>query len=173
MSKKSPTTSSKSSIYSIHDPTGYIAPSLQDMLGVEYLSTTESFPGVFPVICTIHGLNNRLMVNLVCKRSSAKAVPVNVIFLIHTGSPSTFLSSQAMEALIGRPGCNVGRSLDIEIHSDVVINCHLSPPDKHFADVNVLGTDFMVKNNLSLVANYRKTKCALGSFEWTFGEISE
>ena len=35
-----------------------------------------------------------------------------------------------------------------------VINCYLSPREKHFANVNVLGADFWVKNGLTLKANY-------------------
>jgi hypothetical protein len=62
--EQSPTTS-ESSTGSIHDPPGYIKPSLQDMLftditaeellivakalGVKYLSSAVSFPGCFPV----------------------------------------------------------------------------------------------------------------------------
>jgi hypothetical protein len=34
------------------------------------------------------------------------------------------------------------------------IECHISPHDKHFADVNVLGADFLVKNGLTLKVNY-------------------
>jgi hypothetical protein len=40
------------------------------------------------------------------------------------------------------------------IHTKKVIKCHLSPHDKHFADVNVLGADFLVENGLALKANY-------------------
>ena len=65
MAKQSTTTESSSSTYSIHDPPGYIKPSLQDMLftdidaeellkiaerlGVDYLGPAAEFPGSFPV----------------------------------------------------------------------------------------------------------------------------
>jgi hypothetical protein len=61
-----------------------------------------------------------------------------------------------MEALVGKPGCNIGPTMDVMIHSDNVITCHLSPHDKHFADVNVLGMDFLSENMLSLSMDYKQ-----------------
>lgn len=159
--------------YSIHDPPGYIKPSLQDFLltdippeelrvaiahrlGVEYLSPAASFPGSFPVQGKLHGLNNRLMINLACRKEGSDSQPINVIFAIVTGSPVSYLSAEAMEALAGKPGCKVGRIIDVMIHSDTVIECHLSPHDKHFASVNVLGMDFLSENKLSLSMDYVK-----------------
>jgi hypothetical protein len=171
MSTSSPT-ASESSTYSIHDPPGYIKPSLQDILltditaeellkiaerlGVDYLGPAAEFPSSFPVDGKIHGNNKRLMVSLSCRKEGNNSKPINIIFLIDTGSPNTFLSDKAMEALVGKPGCNIGSTMDVMIHSDNVITCHLSPHDKHFADVNVLGMDFMAKNLLSLSMNYKK-----------------
>jgi hypothetical protein len=82
--------------------------------------------------------------------------PINIIFLISTGSPNTFLCEKAMEALVGKPGCNIGTTMTVMIHSDVVITCHLSTHDKHFLGVNVLGMDFLSKNLLSLSMNYKE-----------------
>jgi hypothetical protein len=60
-----------------------------------------------------------------------------------------------MEALVGKPGCNIGPTMDVMIHTKKVIVCHLSPHDKHFADVNVLGMDFLSKNLISLSMDYK------------------
>ncbi len=57
-----------------------------------------------------------------------------------------------MEALIGNPGSHLPQQLPVMIHAKKVIECHLSPRDKHFADVNVLGADFLVENGLTLKA---------------------
>ncbi len=175
-STSSPTTS-ESSTYSIHDPPGYIKPSLQDMLltditaeelltiakrlGVDYLGLTAEFPGSFPVDGRIYGNNKRLMVSLSCRREGKNSKAINIIFLIDTGSPNTFLSDKAMEALVGKPGCNIGTMMGVRIHTKKVIECHLSPHDKHFADVNVLGADFLVENGLTLKANYSNKICTL------------
>ena len=168
-STSSPTTS-ESSIYSIHDPPGYIKPSLQDMLltditaeellkiaeilEVDYLGPAAEFPGSFPISGFIYGNNKRLMVSLSCCRGKKNSKPVNIIFLIDTGSPNTFLCEKALEALVGKPGCNIGTTMTVMIHSDTVVTCHLSPHDKHFSDVNVLGMDFLSKNLLSLSMDY-------------------
>ena len=173
----SSSTERKYSPYSIHDPPGYIDPSLQDMLftditakglvstgqvlDVEYLSSATSFPGSFPVDGEIYGMNNRLMINLVCRRRERDAHPINIIFLIDTGSPASYLSEMAMKALIGDTGANVPHLLKVMVHSNEVIQCYLSPPDKHFAYVNVLGMDFLVANRLTLKVNSRTNICTL------------
>jgi hypothetical protein len=75
-------------MFLVHDPPGYINPSLQNILftnltpdellaiakriGDNYnygnLSLTAGeFPGSFPISGVIHGLNNRLMVSLSCQ----------------------------------------------------------------------------------------------------------
>jgi hypothetical protein len=153
----------------IHDPPGYIKPSLQDMLltdinseellkiaeilEVEYLGPAAEFPGSFPTAGFIYGNNKRLMVSLSCCREKKNSKPINIIFLIDTGSPNTFLCEKAMEALVGL-GSNIGTTMTVMIHSTKVTTCHLSPHDKHFSDVNVLGMDFLSKNLLSLSMDY-------------------
>jgi hypothetical protein len=59
-----------------------------------------------------------------------------------------------MDALVGKPGCNIGPTMDVMTHTKKVIVCHLSPHDKHFSDVNALGMDFLSKNLLSLSMDY-------------------
>jgi hypothetical protein len=163
-------TATESSTCSIHDPPGYIKPSLQDMLltditavellavanvfEVDYLSPAATFPAPFPVEGVVYGRNLRLMVSLVCCRKAKTAQAINVLFLLDTGSPVSYLSAKAMEALIGNPESHLPQCLPVLVQSKKVTMCHLSPPDKHFADVNVLGMDFMLKNKLSLSVDY-------------------
>ncbi len=66
-----------------------------------------------------------------------------------------------MEALIGNAGCHLPQRLPVTIQSLRNIECHISPHDKHFADVNVLGADFLVKNGLTLKANDTSDICTL------------
>ncbi len=124
----SPTTR-ESSTYSIHDPPGYIEPSLQDLLftditaerllsvarllGVDYLSPAATFPGFFPVDGEIYRPNNRLMMSLVCRRRGRDTQAINVIFLIDTGSPVSYLSEKTMEALIGNPASHLPEQLQV------------------------------------------------------------
>ena len=163
--------------FSIKDPIGYIDPCMQDMLftditqeelsnianilGITYLSIATIFPGSFPVTGQIYGSNKRAMVNLICKARDNSSLAINVIFLIDTGSPASYLSEKAMLALVGKPGSNVVRQLPVMIHSTSVIQCHLSPPDKHFADVNVLGADFLFANGITFTLRYKELSCSL------------
>ncbi|KAJ3376364.1 hypothetical protein HDU84_000289 [Entophlyctis sp. JEL0112] len=158
----SPTTSDSSG-HSLMDPPGYIKPDLQDLLltditakelrviaaelEVDYLGPA-AFPGTFPAVGRIRGDNHRLMVPLGCRRQTTKEAPArNLIFLIVTGSPSTYLCQEAMEALIGKDS-PLQQTLWVRIHSENPILAHLSPKGSHFADVNVLGMDFIIKNRV-------------------------
>lgn len=178
MSTSTPEISSETNHFSILDPPGYIEPSLQDMLltdinpetllmiakrlDVENLSPATAFPGTFPVEGIIYGPNRRLMVNLVCRRRGEHTQPINVVFLIDTGSPVSYVSERTMGALLGdASGSNVPRQLSVMIHTETTIECTLSPLNKHFADVNVLGADFLVENGLALKAKYRSKICTL------------
>ena len=66
-----------------------------------------------------------------------------------------------MEAFVGKPGCNIGTMMGVRIHTKKVTVCHVSPHDKHFADVNVLGMDFLSDNRLSLSMDYKQNSFQL------------
>jgi hypothetical protein len=154
----------------IVDAIGYIKPDLQDflltdlganelrsiaqMMEVDYLGPA-SFPGSFPAEGRIQGLNKRLMISLVCRRQSQKEGPaLNIIFIINTASPYTYLCEEAMEALIGNKDSTVPKLLMVFIHSNRVVEARLSPKDSHFADVNVLGMDFLASNKVFPIPNW-------------------
>ena len=165
-------------------PGYYIEPSLQNLLlvdlkhetlleigenlEIQYLGQSETESPTYPVTGLIFLPNMRLMVNLVCsrqKRDGTNGHLINVIFLINTGSPVTYLSQQAIQALINFPAANTPRSLSIRIHDGTVILCHVSPQDKHFADVNVLGMDYLSSRQLSISLDYKKKTVKLFSSE--------
>jgi hypothetical protein len=171
----SPTKSDESG-HSLMDPPGYIKPSLQDLLltdidskelriiaaamELEYLGPA-SFPGSFPVEGTIWAPNHRLMVNLACRHRTKSDSPTrNIIFLVDTGSPVTYLCQEAMESLIGKDS-NLPETLFVEIHTDEAIQTHISPKDSHFADVNVLGMDFLYENRVFPAPNWTKKTFSL------------
>ena len=108
--------------------------------GVGYLNVSRTQPS-FPVEGLIMGAHRRFMVNLLVRRRATVDFR-NVIFMIDTGSPYTFLSTAAMSAMVG-PDKNVPHMMRLEIHGNQSIVCYLSPPDKHFADINLLGMDFL------------------------------
>ena len=93
------------------------------------MSPATTFPGSFLVHGEVIGPNKCLMVNLA-------------------------LLAKAMEALIGNTESHLPQQLPVMIQSLKNIECHISPCDKHFANANVLGADFLVKHGLTLKANY-------------------
>jgi hypothetical protein len=94
------------------------------------------------------------MVNLLARRKNTKMYR-NVLFMVDTGSPYTFLSKTAMEAMIGNNAANIPSIMKLEIHGENAIICHLSPPEKHFADVNLLGMDFLEMKGANLITNWQ------------------
>ena len=118
------------------------------------MSPATTFPGSFLVHGEVIGPNKRLMVNLACRRRGRNTQAINVIFLINTGSPASYLLAKAMEALIGNTESHLPQQLPVMIQSLKNIECHISPCDKHFANANVLGANFLVKHGLTLKANY-------------------
>ncbi|KAJ2994659.1 hypothetical protein HDV02_001398 [Globomyces sp. JEL0801] len=161
-------------MYSLMDGIGYIKPSLQNFLltdidskvmesiafdmELEYLGIA-SFPGSFPVEGGIWTSNHRLMVNLVCQTKS-DCPSRNIIFVVNTGSPYTYLCQEAMESLVGKD-CKLPQTLYVKIHTGQVIQTYISPKDSNFANVNVLGMDFLYKNKLNLVINWTEKTFSL------------
>ncbi len=116
---------------SIHDPPGYIAPDMQDLLedlllldgthntlcssianllDVEYLGPAKMLTSFAPK-GKLLGLDFRLMINFSCRKCSETSVYpfLNVIFLVDTGSPNSYLCTEAMQAIwerIGRLKCS-------------------------------------------------------------------
>lgn len=123
--------------------------SVGELLGVQYLSSAQHLTREPVVQGIVFGQNKRLMVNLLCKRKSAAAW-VNTIFLVDTGSPYTYLAASAIDALTGNSANNICKTLNVLVHSEsICVECHPSPQDKHFKDVNVLGMEAMAKLNFS------------------------
>ena len=117
-----------------------------ELLGVKYLSESPRLVQADAVKGIVFGENKRLMVNLMCKRKVASNW-VNIIFLVDTGSPHTYLSPNAIDKLSGGTTDHICNAL---LHSEsICIECHLSPQDKHFKDVNVLGMGAMSKLGFS------------------------
>ena len=119
-----------------------------ELLGVQYLSETPDLTRSSVLKGIVFGQNKRLMITLLCKRKTATKW-VNIIFLVDTGSPYTYLAPSAIDKLAGG-GSNICKTLNALVHSErVCIECHLSPQDKHFKDVNVLGMEAMSRLDFS------------------------
>ena len=124
---------------------------IAEMEGAPYLNVSTLQP-VFPVEGMVMGMNKRYMVNLLARRKNTVHFK-NVVFMVDTGSPYTFISKAAMEAMVG-PDANVPSIIKLDIQGEHSMVCYLSPPDKHFADVNLLGMDFLEMKGAHLITDW-------------------
>ena len=162
----SPASSSEES--ALHDNPDYIPPSQQDILlldvtskhlhtnisgelGVKYLSSADG-PQKAPMFGRLHGLNKRLMINVVTRRRSRRGEggleypSFNVIFLCDTGSPNTFISEEAMRVLLGKHANDVvPDTLLVQMADFPAVEAHISPKPSHYEDVNVIGMDLLTQ----------------------------
>ena len=139
------------------DLTGQIS----SQLGVGYLQLADQSI-VDQSIGIIYGPGHRLMVAL--------PVRINhqirwVIFLVDTGSPSTFICQQAIEAF---NSCfrNIHKLDNIVQSFSVIINgqrqlINLPPANSHFTEINVLGTDFLQTNNCQVNIDFGRQRFTL------------
>jgi len=134
---------------------------IAEMEGVPYLNISTLQP-IFPVEGMVMGTNRRYMVNLLVRRKNTKQYK-NVVFMVNTGSPYTFLSKTAMEAMVG-PNTNIPSILKLEIQGEHSIISYLSPPDKHFADVNLLGMDFLEMKGANIITDWSQKTFVLHDF---------
>ena len=122
------------------------------MLGVTHLMAVSADDVVWPVRALLYGVFSRVMVSLVVSapRASGQAArSLNVIFLVDTGSPYTFISQSTYEAL--GYSDSLPKAAQLRVHG---ANITVQPSHSHFKDVNVLGTDFLVRARCSLMLDF-------------------
>ena len=122
--------------------------------GVEYLGTAE-IPPSFPVYGLIMG-NKRMLINLCCSEAigiikSDSRSWINVLFILNTCSPTTFLSTQAMEKFVFFPEICAPLCTLLRIQSDLVQTVYTAPPRSQFTELNILGMDFLKRNKLRTI----------------------
>ncbi|XP_055309149.1 uncharacterized protein LOC129573029 isoform X2 [Sitodiplosis mosellana] len=116
--------------------------------GMPNLSEGGFSASPFPVDGIIYGKNNRLMICLNCQHAEKPTAPiVNVWFLVDTGSNCTFLCEDTVYEMYG-PKCNAISYFVAIQDSKSKILCDIS--HSHFADVNVLGMEAMLKLKVSI-----------------------
>jgi hypothetical protein len=118
-------------------------------MGVKYLEHHKDFSqNVIKGI--LYGTHCRPMINLVVSSKRFKK-PVNVIFLVDTGSPCLYVCQTAMDALgFSNP---VPQTFDLifrgKAHEAVV-----SPLKGHYHDINLIGATFLSKTCATLDIDY-------------------
>ena len=120
--------------------------------GVDYLGIAE-IPPSFPVYGLIMG-NNRMLINLCCSvvtRVNESPSWTNVLFVLNTCSPTTFLSMQAMNKLYGYPEIlPISDSIRIQT-LDRVQSVYAAHQRSQFTELNILGMDFLKRNKLTTI----------------------
>eukprot|EP01129_Flabellula_baltica_P005758 TRINITY_DN2105_c0_g1_i2.p1 TRINITY_DN2105_c0_g1~~TRINITY_DN2105_c0_g1_i2.p1 ORF type:complete len:137 (+),score=18.03 TRINITY_DN2105_c0_g1_i2:333-743(+) len=125
-----------------------IANDISPMLGVDYLSTSESAKYEWPLQGIIFGTNQRLFINLPV---SFKNNAINVTFLVDTGSPHTYICFHALTKVLGAETTRAKFKMYI---NGVVTDVNESPLDSHFFDMNVLGGNYFAKIRAVLSVDY-------------------
>jgi hypothetical protein len=165
------------SYYDIHTIPDFIDPATYDIMltditpedwsivaekfSVARRSSADSVPSPpFPVQGAIVGWCNRLIANFVCQRRPGAPL-FNFFFLVDTGSPYTFLSAETIAVLTGGATGNIPTALTVNIQGIPSMGCRISPPTSHFADVDVLGMDFMRNNYASISMDHDKSEFQL------------
>ena len=131
------------------------------VLDVTHLAPASADDVAWPVRALLYGVFSRAVVSLVVSaaaRAPGKAArSVNVIFLVDTGSPYTFIPQSTFAAL----GYNDSppRAASLCVHG---VNLTVQPSHSHFKGVNVLGTDFLVRAGCSLMLDFAAAEGLLG-----------
>lgn len=113
---------------------------------ITYLNISTLKPA-FPVHGVIMATYDRYMINMLVRRKSVTDTPYrNIMFMIDTSSPYTFLAKSAMQAMLGTKE-KFPDYLNIEIHGEPSLVCYSS-------DVNLLGLDFLRKHSVQIYTNW-------------------
>ena len=73
--------------------------------------------------------------------------------MVIKGSPYTFISKTFIEATVGT-NANLPSIIKLEIQGEFSMICYLSSPEKHFADVNILGMNFLEMKGAPIVIDW-------------------
>ena len=120
-------------------------------LGVSYLSDSDK-PELEEVSGIVWGDNKRIFVSLAVEIAKKKK---EVIFLVNTGSPHTYISRDVLEAMgyeceseeiIGKVN---GHQHELKISAT-----NTEKDDSDFGDVNILGGNFLTQTRAVLTVNY-------------------
>lgn len=110
-------------------------------IGLKHLAPAAA-PALWPPPSLIYGLANRLIVCL--PTSTLRGPAVNVFYILDTGAPKTFLSSNALDAL----GVDV-----VTGRMSVIVNGlhdHATPSPAEHSDISLLGMNWLVSNGVRI-----------------------
>ena len=110
---------------------------ISHMLNTVYLDDAES-DSVREAFGIVWGPHNRIFLATVVAMGGKLK---HVHFLVDTGSPVTFICDEVLQSF-GKTLSNPHNPFSVHINGRP-ISVLQSPEDKHFKDINILGTDYM------------------------------
>ena len=134
---------------------------IADMLEVNYLEEQQEIKyspkdGINGIL---YGTNARPMINLVVSSTKFKK-PINIIFLLDTGSPCVYICEEAMKKL----GFHDHFPSVFTINVGEIRGRHeaiMSGKDGHYSDLNLIGATFLSKIMAKIVLDYETNTCQL------------
>lgn len=105
----------------------------------------------------LYGLNKRWFVPLAVEPANHSKPAIDVVFLVDTGAPLTYLRYDTLCAL-GKDVPNPDTQVDVLIHNFAVT---VKTSHSNFANVNLLGQDFFTACKAELLLDYLRGSCEL------------
>lgn len=134
---------------------------IADMLEVSYLEEQQEIQyspknGIDGIL---YGTNARPMINLVVSSIKFKK-PINIVFLLDTASPCTYICEEAMKKLGFHDHIPSVFTIDVGgirgRHEAV-----MSGKDGHFSDLNLIGATFLSRIMAKVTLDYETKTCQL------------
>ena len=128
---------------------------ISKLLDTPYLEDAED-SGSKEATGIVWGPHNRIFVATVVKMSDKFK---HVHFLVDTGSPFTYVCNEVLQSF-NKTVSNPHNPFRLDINGMPLLVLQ-SPEDKHFKDINILGTDFMKTFGCVLTVDFDKEKASL------------
>jgi hypothetical protein len=134
---------------------------ISKMLGTTYLGDATS-DDVNEASGIVWGPHNRVFIAAIVKIGKENKIK-HVHFLVDTGSPFTYICDEVLQSF-KKTISNPNNPFSVRINNKP-ITALISPEDKHFKDMNILGTDFMKTFKCVLNINFDTEKVKLELFD--------
>ena len=128
---------------------------ISNMLGSTYLNDAEK-DDISEATGIVWGPHNRIFVATVVRMGNKLK---HVHFLVDTGSPFTYICDEVLQSF-GKTVSNPKNPFTVHINGKPILVLQ-SPEDKHFKDINLLGTDYMKTFRCILAVDFEKETAKL------------
>ena len=128
---------------------------ISSMLGTTYLNDADT-DDISEATGIVWGPHNRIFIATVVRMGNKMK---HVHFLVDTGSPFTYICDEGLQSF-GKTVSNPNNPFTVHINGKPILVLQ-SPEDKHFKDINLLGTDYMKTYLCMLAVDFEKETATL------------